>query len=301
VRVVADTFLSPLRGEIERGGAAAPRAALRAAPSPLPLVVLYSAAGGGLRSRGRLPQGIASAVFLCLGDRDVADEAPGHDQAGDRLSRLRHRPDAAGRGRGAGLRRQGRAALAQSRLHQPPALRADEAGDRARLARFYDLLPAGEMRGWSAIWPAAALLGIPAAFILVQPDLGTAIMVLLCGTVMFLAGLPLRLFVGGASPSGRGADRVRHDARLSAQADRLSSSIPESDPLGAGYHIAQSKIAIGSGGIWGKGFLHGTQSHLELPAREAYRLHVRDHGRGMGPGRRHPPDRRLRLIVIRWG
>ncbi|MFN2474060.1 MAG: FtsW/RodA/SpoVE family cell cycle protein, partial [Sphingomicrobium sp.] len=60
------------------------------------------------------------------------------------------------------------------------------------LARFYELLPASEIRRWRAIWPALALLGVPAVLILVQPDLGTCIMVLLCGiTVMFLAGLPL--------------------------------------------------------------------------------------------------------------
>ena len=108
------------------------------------------------------------------------------------------------------------------------------------------------------------LLGVPAFLILVQPDLGTCIMVVLCGvTVMFLAGLPLGLFAGaGRGGRGRRADRVQHAPRLSAQAHRLFLD-PESDPLGAGYHIAQSKIAIGSGGIWGKGFLHGSQSHLD--------------------------------------
>src|SRR3954464_351585 len=64
------------------------------------------------------------------------------------------------------------------------------------LARFYELVPAGEIRRWRAIWPAAVLLGLPAFLILVQPDLGTCIMVLLCGvTVMFLAGLPLWIFI----------------------------------------------------------------------------------------------------------
>src|SRR5579875_1004391 len=65
------------------------------------------------------------------------------------------------------------------------------------LARFYDLLPVSELRRWAAIWPAALLLGVPALFILVQPDLGTAVMVVAGGIViMFLSGLPLRLFVG---------------------------------------------------------------------------------------------------------
>ena len=71
------------------------------------------------------------------------------------------------------------------------------------LARFYELVPAGEIRKWRAIWPALALLGVPAVLILVQPDLGTCIMVVLCGvTVMFLAGLPL-VVLRGARGSGR--------------------------------------------------------------------------------------------------
>src|SRR3954465_3389449 len=60
------------------------------------------------------------------------------------------------------------------------------------LARFYELVPPAEIRKWRAIWPALALLGVPAFLILVQPDLGTCIMVMLCGVpVMFLPGLPM--------------------------------------------------------------------------------------------------------------
>ncbi len=132
------------------------------------------------------------------------------------------------------------------------------------VARFYDLLPAGEIRKWSAIWPAAAMIGFPAALIMLQPDLGTALMIVAGGLVtMFLAGLPLRLFIGGAlalSAAMPVAYHFMHDY----QRERVSIFFnPESDPLGAGYHITQSKIAIGSGGIFGKGFLNGSQSHLE--------------------------------------
>ena len=132
------------------------------------------------------------------------------------------------------------------------------------LARFYELLPAGEIRKWRAIWPALALLGVPAALILIQPDLGTCIMVLLCGiTVMFLAGLPLYLFIGSGLTLAAAAPiafAMMHDYQRKRV---LIFMDPESDPLGAGYHISQSKIAIGSGGIWGKGFLQGSQSHLD--------------------------------------
>ena len=132
------------------------------------------------------------------------------------------------------------------------------------LARFYELVPVGEIRRWRAIWPAAVLLGVPAFLILVQPDLGTCIMVLLCGiTVMFLAGLPLWIFLAPAAAGAVAAPVVYHMMH-GYQRKRIDVFLdPESDPLGAGYHIAQSKIAIGSGGIWGKGFLHGSQSHLD--------------------------------------
>jgi rod shape determining protein RodA len=132
------------------------------------------------------------------------------------------------------------------------------------LARFYELVPAAEIRRWRAIWPAMLLLGVPAFLILVQPDLGTCIMVLLCGvTVMFLAGLPWWLFAGPAVAIGIAAP-IAYGMMHGYQRKRIDVFLdPESDPLGAGYHIAQSKIAIGSGGIWGKGFLHGSQSHLQ--------------------------------------
>jgi rod shape determining protein RodA len=132
------------------------------------------------------------------------------------------------------------------------------------IARFYDMLPAGEIRRFSAIWPAAALIGLPAAFILVQPDLGTAMMVVFGGLiVMFLAGLPLRLFIGGFTAVAVAVPIVFHFLH-EYQRQRITIFLnPESDPLGAGYHISQSQIAIGSGGIFGKGFMNGTQSHLD--------------------------------------
>jgi rod shape determining protein RodA len=132
------------------------------------------------------------------------------------------------------------------------------------LARFYELLPVGYIRKWRAIWPAGLLIGVPAALILVQPDMGTCIMVVLGGlTVMFVAGVPMRLFLGGAAALAVAAPiafSLMHDY----QRKRVFTFLdPESDPLGAGYHISQSKIAIGSGGIFGKGFLNGSQSHLD--------------------------------------
>ncbi|RZM32326.1 MAG: rod shape-determining protein RodA [Sphingomonas sp.] len=131
-------------------------------------------------------------------------------------------------------------------------------------ARFYDMLPPNESRRFGAIWPAAVLIGLPAVLVMLQPDLGTALMICAGGaTVMFLAGVPLRLFAGGALSVAVAAPlaiSMLHDY----QRNRILIFLdPESDPLGTGYHISQSKIAIGSGGIWGKGFLNGTQSHLD--------------------------------------
>ena len=131
-------------------------------------------------------------------------------------------------------------------------------------ARFYSMLPAGQIRTWTAIWPAALLFGVPFALVLLQPDLGTATMIAAGGiTVMFLSGIPLRLFVGAAA-LGAAALPVVYSMLHDYQQKRVLIFLnPEEDALGAGYHITQSKIAIGSGGVFGKGFLNGTQSHLD--------------------------------------
>ena len=132
------------------------------------------------------------------------------------------------------------------------------------LARFYSLLPPSDIRRWRGIWPAALLIGIPFLLILVQPDLGTAMMVLLIGaTVMFVAGLPWWLFAGAFGAVAVAAP-VAFSLMHGYQRQRVLIFLnPENDPLGAGYHITQSKIAIGSGGLFGKGYLQGSQSHLD--------------------------------------
>ncbi len=132
------------------------------------------------------------------------------------------------------------------------------------MAHFYAMLPPGQLRSWSAIWPAGLLIAVPMALVMLQPDLGTAIAIAVGGvTVAFLSGLPLRLFVG-AGAAGACALPILFGMLHDYQRNRILIFLnPENDPLGAGYHITQSKIAIGSGGIFGKGFLNGTQSHLD--------------------------------------
>jgi len=132
------------------------------------------------------------------------------------------------------------------------------------LARFYHSLPAGMTNTWRAVVPAAGFIGLPMGLVLLQPDLGTALAIGFGGVVvMFLAGLPFKWFAGGAIAAAVATPLAYFFALHDYQRARVTTFLdPESDPLGTGYHITQSKIAIGSGGLFGKGFGEGTQSHL---------------------------------------
>lgn len=110
---------------------------------------------------------------------------------------------------------------------------------------------------------------IPVLLIAKQPDLGTSLLVASAGIfALFLAGMRWQLLAGLAVAAAALAPALWMVMRDYQRQRVLTLLNPESDPLGAGYHIIQSKIAIGSGGMYGKGWLHGTQSHLEfLPER----------------------------------
>ncbi|TDH62586.1 rod shape-determining protein RodA [Dankookia rubra] len=118
--------------------------------------------------------------------------------------------------------------------------------------------------------PPAIMVLIPVGLILKQPNLGTGLITaMIGGAIFFAAGVRLWKFalilaaVGTAAPIAYDHLRDYQKARITTFLD------PESDPLGAGYNIIQSKIALGSGGIWGKGFLQGTQGHLNfLPEKQ---------------------------------
>ena len=116
---------------------------------------------------------------------------------------------------------------------------------------------------------AALILVVPVALIAKQPDLGTALLMAASGFyVLFLAGIGWRVILGLGVVAGAllpVAWSVMHDY----QRQRVMTLLdPSQDPLGAGYHIIQSTIALGSGGIFGKGYLNGTQAHLDfLPER----------------------------------
>jgi rod shape determining protein RodA len=132
------------------------------------------------------------------------------------------------------------------------------------LARFYHYLPRGYAGRFAGIWPPLMLIGVPFALVMLQPDLGTALMIVAGGlTIMFLGGLPLRWFVI-PGVLGLASLPLLYNLLHDYQKRRVLIFLdPSADPLGAGYHITQSKIAIGSGGVFGKGFLEGSQSHLQ--------------------------------------
>ncbi|HEU0070581.1 MAG TPA: rod shape-determining protein RodA [Alphaproteobacteria bacterium] len=138
------------------------------------------------------------------------------------------------------------------------------------LARYFHGLSHEQVgRPQYLVWPLM-LVVMPSGLVLVQPDLGTAGMLIMTSGMLFLlAGVRLWKFAiviagGGAMlPIAWGFLRDYQKNRV------LTFMNPESDPLGSGYHIMQSKIALGSGGIFGKGFLEGSQAHLNfLPEKQ---------------------------------
>lgn len=138
------------------------------------------------------------------------------------------------------------------------------------LAKYFHSASFDDMKSLRFLLPAAGLIIAPVCLVLLQPNLGTSLMIIMGGAaVMFLAGAPIKLFLmaGGAVVAAAPvAWAFMHDYQKRRVMTFLN---PENDPLGAGYHIMQSKIALGSGGIEGKGFLKGTQSHLNfLPEKQ---------------------------------
>jgi len=109
------------------------------------------------------------------------------------------------------------------------------------------------------------IVAIPAGLIIPQPDLGTGILVAVAGmAVVVLAGLPWRWMVYAGLSFAAAAPALWYMLTDYQRSRILTLYDPESDPLGAGWNIIQSTTAIGSGGIWGKGLLQGTQSHLDF-------------------------------------
>jgi rod shape determining protein RodA len=138
------------------------------------------------------------------------------------------------------------------------------------LARYFHQLGNEEDLKLRALFLPSMLTVLPVMLVLKQPDLGTAVMLLMCGGLMFfLAGVRLRFFLLTGGATGAVIPIVWRFLRDYQKSRIYTFLAPDNDPLGAGYHILQSKIALGSGGLFGKGFLSGTQSHLNfLPEKQ---------------------------------
>lgn len=138
------------------------------------------------------------------------------------------------------------------------------------LARFFHGLTPDEIRNPLFLVPPLVIALLPVGLVVIQPDLGTALMILMvAGAMFFIAGVSYWIFAAVLA-AGAAAVPVAWNLLHGYQKQRVMTFLdPESDPLGAGYHIIQSKIALGSGGVSGKGFLQGTQSSLNfLPEKE---------------------------------
>jgi rod shape determining protein RodA len=138
------------------------------------------------------------------------------------------------------------------------------------LARYFHTLPAENSPRLIDLLVPVGLIIVPVGLVLKQPDLGTAMMLLASGAIIFfLAGVRLWMFGAAAAAAGAAAPLVWSMLRDYQKARLTTFLSPDTDPLGAGYHIMQSKIALGSGGLFGKGFMMGTQTHLAfLPERQ---------------------------------
>lgn len=138
------------------------------------------------------------------------------------------------------------------------------------LARYFHGTALEDIRTIKASLIPIGMIIIPTALILKQPDLGTALMLIFAGGAMlFLAGVQLWKFIC-VGILGAISVPILWSFLHDYQKQRVLTFLnPENDPLGAGYHIMQSKIALGSGGLFGKGFLEGTQSRLNfLPEKQ---------------------------------
>ena len=138
------------------------------------------------------------------------------------------------------------------------------------LARYFNGLSNEDIKSPIYLIVPLVLVFAPAVLVLKQPDLGTAMMLLMAaGVVFFVAGVRLWKF-GLVLAAGVAAVPIGWNFLHDYQRQRVLTFLtPETDPQGSGYHLLQSKIALGSGGLFGKGFLEGTQSHLNfLPEKQ---------------------------------
>jgi rod shape determining protein RodA len=138
------------------------------------------------------------------------------------------------------------------------------------LARYFHSATLDDMRRLTFLILPVLIILAPVGLVLLQPNLGTATMILIAGAgMLFIAGASIWLFILGICGVAAAVPVIWNFMHDYQRQRVLTFMNPESDPLGSGYNIIQSKIAIGSGGISGKGFLEGTQSRLNfLPEKQ---------------------------------
>jgi rod shape determining protein RodA len=136
----------------------------------------------------------------------------------------------------------------------------------AVIARYLARHPFAGVLSLTQLAKPFLLIAVPALLVMKQPDLGTAVLIILISTTIILyVGVRLSVFIWGAVVAGPASYMGWHYYLRDYQKNRILNFLtPERDPLGSGYHIIQSKIAVGSGGGMGKGFLKGTQSQLRF-------------------------------------
>ncbi|MBL42266.1 MAG: rod shape-determining protein RodA [Rhodospirillaceae bacterium] len=133
------------------------------------------------------------------------------------------------------------------------------------LAKYFHSISHDDIRTIRWILPPLLMIIVPSCLVLIEPDLGTAILLILEGTIiLFIAGVRWWKFIFVSVVAVLLAPFFWTKLHSYQQNRVLTFFNPERDPLGSGYHIIQSKIAFGSGGLWGKGYLLGTQSHLNF-------------------------------------
>ncbi len=138
------------------------------------------------------------------------------------------------------------------------------------LARAFHAAAPEDVKRLSFLAVPVCVIAAPVCLVLLQPDLGTSLMMVMAGGAMFLLGGVSLWIFGAVGAAGLLSLPVIWHFLHDYQKQRVLTFLdPSSDPLGAGYHITQSKIALGSGGLEGKGFMQGTQSHLNfLPEKQ---------------------------------
>jgi len=151
------------------------------------------------------------------------------------------------------------------------------------LAKFYHRVQLDQVNSFKNILISLTILILPIMLVVSQPDLGTSILIALSGLlVMWLAGLNIKYFIYSFLTLLISMPFVISFLKPYQKLRILTFLNPDKDPLGAGYQIIQSKIAVGSGGLTGKGFLKGTQSYLEfLPEKHTdfiFTLFSEEHG-----------------------